>query len=269
MLVYDSLNDDDEDIRTIAADVAAIIVSSHRGEDAASTPRSSRHVPLVSSQRLIAFMMENHSRLPDFVEEAINRITGGTSQILSSSQLTAAATNQNALFAVEKQNLFIDLVREAELWSQALRIVPLEAILCSSSLREKVRELTKWARMGLDLILEKLRGDGGVDGVLGWTSKADTFVFGMRLWCVVDILFRWRQGAERKSDKLLGELVEILRLCQLHELHPLWLAKTESVITRELRQRMEAGEARRNISTLTSAIRRTSSYLASDGAHRN
>lgn len=255
LLIYDLLNDDDGEIRGIAADIAATLLSSRRSSPGTtSTYQAKKTVALLASQHLLAHVFTNYAHHPQLLEQALLRTTGLDRHHTAAAAFLTATINDTALFAVEKQNLFIDSVREAVLWSQVLKRLPLDTILRSRSFSSVLRRLSKWMREALDLVREKLTGERGEDGVLSWTSKPDMFVFGMRLWCVVDLAFSWRRKVGRASDKLLQEMVEILRWGRERNLHPLWMAKIEKVVVREIRERLRGGEAGRKVNALAAMV---------------
>ena len=247
LVVYDLLNDDDDEIREIAVEVATTILSHH-------IPNTQRVVPLLASQRLLVRMTTHYAYLPQFFEEAVLRTTGLKDHDSAATAFAAASASNTALFAVEKQNLFVDPVRETILWSQALKHIPLNTMFPSRSSSAVTQSLTKWTREALSLMKGKLTSESGEDGVLGWTSKPDMFVFGMRLWYVVDVAFERRRKIERRSDRLLGKMVEIFDLGKKRDVHPLWLKKMEKVIARELRHRMSISEVAMRVRGLQAVV---------------
>ena len=247
LLVYDMLNDDDEEIREIAVNIAATALSS-------SGYRAERMAPLLANQRLLAHMTTNYSHLPRFLAEAVVRTTGMRLHATATAAFSAAAGTNTALFAVEKQNVFLDPVRETILWSQALKHIPIDTMFPSHASSTSTRDLTKWTRDALSLISRKLAGESGEDGVLGWASKPDMFVFGMRLWCVVDVAFERRRQLGRHSERLLKRVVNILDSSQRQDVHPLWIEKLEKVAVRELGYRMRSGVAAKGVNMLSATV---------------
>ena len=255
LLVYDLLNDDDEEIRGIAVDIATEALSP-------GTARTRQVVPLLAGQRFLAHMSKTYSHLSRFFEEVVSRVTGLDVHTSAGVAFAAASATNNALFAVEKQNLFVDPVREVILWSQALKQIPMDTMFPAHSSSSTTRMLTKWTREALALMKEKLASESGEDGVLGWTSKPDMFVFGMRLWCVVDVAFERRRKLGRRSDRLLGQMVGILDLGRKKEAHPLWLKKIEKVVMRELRWRMRNSQVGDRIRAMEDLVATGSRHAA-------
>jgi hypothetical protein len=250
LLVYDLLNDDDEEIRGVAVNITSKILSSTEGHDSRLLPSARKVVPLLSSRNLIAHMTTHYSHLPQLVEEAVLRVTGMKEHETAAAAFASANTDHTTLFAVEKQNLFVDPVREAVLWSRALKRVSLDTIQKSLS-RPWIRKLTRWTHEALTLIHEKLASENGEDDVLGWTHKPEMFVFGIRLWCAIDLIFSWWQQLGLDSEKLLLKMVEIAKLGEKYKLHPLWMRKIESVIIKEMRQRMRTGRVGKTCAALS------------------
>jgi hypothetical protein len=239
LLVYDLLNDDDDEIRNIATMIASLILS----DGLEASLRLKHTVPLLASQRLILHFLAQYPHLPELFDQAIVRTTGVDRQASAKAAFGAAAAENNALFMVEKQNLFVDPVREAILWSQFLKRIPdLKRIR-----RDLIRSFVAWTKGVLSLLRERMQHR--VDGVLGWTSKPDMFVFGMRVWCAVDVILTWQRRFGKQSramSSMMAELGRVLALGREQEVHPLWLKKIEKVLIKELRERMQDNAARRN-----------------------
>lgn len=248
LLVYDLLNDDDEEIRSISSSTASEILSSQSAV-------SKNVVPLLASQRLITHFLNTYSSLPELIIQAMSRMTGakmisGVFEPSASSTFAVATAENTALFMVEKQNLFIDHVREAILWSQLLKRPP------NGSIRaQECRALCMWVKEGLQLLTTKANSE--IDGPLGWTSKPDVFIFGMRVFCAADVLLNWQgRSRSRPTDQGLGKsLMELLVLGRKREIHDLWLVKIERVLVGNVVTRLEAGMGARNLAAAEAALR--------------
>jgi len=72
----------------------------------------------------------------------------------------------DALFAVEKPNLFIDEAREAARWGRVFSALP------RIDPDESVAALEEWAADGLRALIRLAERE---DGPFGWTAKADVF----------------------------------------------------------------------------------------------
>ncbi|TKA35051.1 hypothetical protein B0A54_14559 [Friedmanniomyces endolithicus] len=171
MAVYDLLNDDDEDIRLLAATTTSRILAT---DDGIACDRAS--VPAVASQRLLAFMVRKWSTDPDFAQEVTHRAF----HALRSGQLNVRPWSQDdaktstSLFAEEKQNLYVDEAREVKAWSQVLMSLPPTAVP-----KRLVRHLSLNVTEGLNaLILHATEPNGGP---LGWSSRPEHFTLGLQI----------------------------------------------------------------------------------------
>ena len=160
LLLYDLLNDDDDEIRDLASTITYSVLAK---QTSILIPRPV--VPLRSSQLLLRFILHAFKTQQTLGISAIERTTGTTDQASAKPAFDAACEANTALFAVEKQNLFVDPVREAIVWSQVLKHLISENVVSS----ENMRRLIAWAREGLRLIRDRMKTHE--DGVLGWSSK--------------------------------------------------------------------------------------------------
>lgn len=167
LALYDYLNDDDEEIRDVAAAACAPILGK----------------PLVSieaGERLLALLADLHGAVnTEFRAHAAGRLVGH--QLESDSdewtpaetQLARALRFDDSLFVVEEQNLYVDEVREAIRWRNAF-------FSSSSSSTSHQEALADWTAAGLRT-LSRIADDQADDGVLGWTSKPEVFAICARI----------------------------------------------------------------------------------------
>ncbi|RJE17169.1 HEAT repeat protein, partial [Aspergillus sclerotialis] len=80
------------------------------------------------------------------------------------------------LFVEEKQNLFINEIREVDVWIKSLFHLTETAYDGSS-----IAELCGWVSEGLSYLYGFADGNVEMDGPLGWTTKPETFTLGMRV----------------------------------------------------------------------------------------
>ena len=230
LLLYDALNDDDCDIRDLAARTTATILS--------KTPDGVQQqplVPLAASASLSNHLAVEHSRSASLCNDALSRLTGAcpsrrhhaTSLELRpvSEMLTEARIEDTSLFVEEKQNLFVDQVREARIWACVLKQIS------ASAVHDSVRAaFESWVMSGLAHLAEIVGHE--VDGPLGWTSKPDAFTLGMRVIHSAEVLLDWvGKGVagtdERQVRDALQSVVEHGWEASLHEL---WLAKIDNLL---------------------------------------
>jgi hypothetical protein len=246
LLVYDLLNDDDDEIRDLATKAASKILA-----DGGRVGLVQDIVPLLASQRLVSHLLAHYAYFPGLFEEAVGRMTGINQHATAKAAFEAAAADNTALFMVEKQNLFIDPVREAILWSQFLKRIP----SIKHYLRASIRNLVEWTKEGLSLLFRKMQEQ--VDGVLGWTSKPDMFVFGMRVWCAVDVVLTWQRRFDKRSSALstiMLELGKILAIGTQQDVHEMWLSKLERLLVRELKEGLKKHAAGGNVKALVTVL---------------
>ncbi|KAK1057256.1 hypothetical protein LTR74_014307 [Friedmanniomyces endolithicus] len=171
MAVYDLLNDDDEDIRLLAATTTSRILAT---DDGIACDRAS--VPAVASQRLLAFMIRKWSTDPDFAQEVTHRAF----HALRSGQLNVKPWSQDdaktstSLFAEEKQNLYVDEAREVKAWSQVLMSLPTAAVP-----KRLVRHLSLNFTEGLNALIFHATEPNG--GPLGRSSRPEHFTLGLQI----------------------------------------------------------------------------------------
>jgi len=229
--VYDLLNDDDEEIRLLAAETTARILST-------ATPSSATGVwePSIASQNLAGFMLHTWRGNEDFITEAISRVFGIKPEGDNASVADRFQTLQEidtALFAEEKQNLFINDAREAKVWSQALLHINASAI--SSRL---LRRITEWVSEGLSTLIRKAREED--DGALGWSTSPGSYVLGLRVLLGMEVLLKWARLGRRLSvrpSELRAKLGALLVLACAEGrgvLNVLWVREMERIFEREV-----------------------------------
>jgi hypothetical protein len=176
--VYDLLNDDDEEIRIEAAESAHKILSAD-SPNAASGPT----VPLVATQQLAELLTRRWPEHAELFDAAVFRAFGvskrGTKSV--EQQLQSFEKAEYALFAEEKQNLYIDDVRETRIWAKVAMHVSAPAVQ-----EPLLSDLTKWTIDGFAALIDNFRYSA--DGPLGWTSEGNAFLLGLRVVHAAEVL---------------------------------------------------------------------------------
>ena len=215
LALYDTLNDDDEEVRDLGAEIVSWILSTTSRHD---PPQSL--VPPAASHRFSMFLARNYSGSTGLFIQALCRLTGrtredgsmeGSKSITAISfipvhDLLASAKKEDiSLFVEEKQNMFIDEEREAEAWSRVLKQ------LSKSACDEKVAaDFLNWTVEGLDALTEVASTE--TDGPLGWTSKPEVFTLGMQIILGAGVVQHWSTtGVVGVSDACISERLEKLR----------------------------------------------------------
>lgn len=221
LILYDMLNDDDEELRDMAAATASWVLS----YSSINHSKAVSLAPLNASELLAEFISTNYSTSQLLCSKIFHYILGQVPRVsdrLGKVNLTPVSDliseyrkESTVLFVEEKQNLFIDDVREAELWSKSIHL------LAEASYNDgrTLNEVFTWVSEGL-AYLSTITADGaGKDGPLGWTSKPEIFTLGVRVISIAGALVSPRFPAQ----KLLGHdyqqtLKEKLQLLQRHGL---------------------------------------------------
>jgi hypothetical protein len=231
--MYDSLNDDDEEVRSLATSTARRVLVARAGVDV------EQEAPLAASRSISNLLVEFLGKDDELVAEAIQRLCGsrltlGTLTPSAAERLQAARQGGTALFAAEKQNLFVDDVQEAVIWSRVLKRMPKKAIT-----RDHAQALSAWVTEGLETLT--IAAGAEKDGPLGWTSKQDVFVLGMQVILAADVLLQWRLVSSKTPVRgsslrlLLWRLAEAGRQNGLHET---WLEMIERILQRSVLRRV-------------------------------
>jgi hypothetical protein len=164
LALYDTLNDDDDDIREAGANVVSQILGSHQA-------------PLAASAKLLQWLHQKFSRTEAFRTAMMYRIAninGQTTDKLepAEQQLAAAMLDDDSLFVEEEQNLYVDEVREAIAWTSLL--VTAEGSLPD----EQESQMSSWALEGLYTLTRLAETE---DGPFGWSSKPKVFAISMKI----------------------------------------------------------------------------------------
>lgn len=233
LALYDALNDDDVDLRELAATAAARVYSRADSEDLTVL------IPPIAAKKICTYLVKHHSGSTTLLPSAILRLTGQTNDSIVDLKpvhdISQGLLQQKTrLFEKEKQNLYRDDVREAELWSCVLMHLPV-----SKDSKVLYNALATWVSEGLDTLLQQTRRE--VDGPLGWTSKEGTFILGLRVLYATNVVLRWRQASSvirvRGSD-LRRKLAVLAEEGKKQDLHPMWLELIDKTLDKSVTERV-------------------------------
>ncbi|CAI6334384.1 unnamed protein product [Periconia digitata] len=252
-VLYDLLNDDDEEIRDAASTATLRLIHS-----STSTPLEQRQVPILTSHYLASFLVKTFPMHPFLHKEVIRRLTlsesttsltpfsktlqsslndpasSSSPPTTNDSNTSGAAQSANLLFATEKQNLYHDATLDAQLWSRVLSSIPPSSI--SPPLRE---DLALWTHDALLALLTAAREQGDGGQALGWCSKSngDVCSLGLRGIFVAGVVVGWRGGlaggkAGEEVRVLLGKLAGAGAQggAEIAPIHLLWTHKATSLL---------------------------------------
>ena len=247
--VYDGLVDDDEDTRDEAAKIVAHVIPSKRVPNETAFQDEPSLTPVAALDRFLGYIAEVGKDSSLLCIEALSRTTGFTfssqkSQGQGHTVLHAIPTETPAwnprpipqilkqamkpnttLFVEEKQNLFVDEVQEAERWAGILKSLSSTAV--HSSL---IPILETWIAQGFGALSEMAEVEEG--GPLGWTSKSEVFLLGMRILFMADVLLDWGRRGFMVADSggVRTRLEELAEVGQRRGLHGLWMAKIADLL---------------------------------------
>lgn len=168
--LYNILDDDDSEIRNLGAKAVSAIL------------RQSL-VPQAAQKALASHMLKQRGE--SFLSYVVSRMTGTPTDRLDNrssevkleptrTQLDQASQGDNKLFTEEKQNLWHDEVRDAEIWCGIFQKIPLGASGMTGFERFDQRlmaSLSEWITNATKTLTEHSRKDTA----LGWTSKPEVF----------------------------------------------------------------------------------------------
>ncbi|GAB1320463.1 hypothetical protein MFIFM68171_10673 [Madurella fahalii] len=199
--LYDSLIDDDDEIREVAASAASGVIGTYT-------------VAPTTADDLVAWLRDHFGDAEEFRSRAVCRMAGQPYRYSQTFLLPTPADEQirramdfdNSLFAAEEQNLFIDEVRETTRWRRAY-----ETLQHSGGDAPSFRRLRQWAETGLRYLVELAAQKE--DGPLGWTSDQHVFAACARiLLCAAAV-------AETGVPAITGLLNEFVALGERARIH--------------------------------------------------
>jgi len=198
--LYDSLNDDDDEIRDLSAKTASLLLKKSL-------------LPLIASEELAAFINLHYKDNALYASNVVCRLTGNNtleafkfdpedlSLRSAAFQFTTALEEDDSLFVEEEQNLFVDEIRELKIWSKFIGANLYYVLEC-------------WVQEGLHTLNDLLSKQ---DGPLGWTSKPVVFSICMRILVSAKALQRQSLPKNESIIVALKEFERLGREAQCHE----------------------------------------------------
>jgi len=229
LAVYDLDNDDDDEVRNIAAGTACKILG-HVGRKNMTNDL----VPQAANARLAQYIAARFRRSSILAAAAISKLTGNAITALNTRAVTQVLKSIDkqtmALFVQEKHNLFIDETMEARIWSQVLM-----ALDPDSSSASLTTILAKWTMEGLAVLSSEIQARP--DTPLGWTRKPDVFVLGSQVICAAEVLLalcRTSKVSSVSATEVRGRLMDVLSKGKKNGANVLWLTQIEKVLERAI-----------------------------------
>jgi hypothetical protein len=223
-VLYDLLNDDDDEIRDTAALATGALLRAQDKPDTKDT------VPFLTAQHLATWLSRTFSTSRFLVAEALRRLTNTPAptplfSVPFEKVLARERQEDTALFATEKQNLYKDDTLDAVLWMRVLTALPASSIAPGTRAGMKTYILH-----ALDVLARTAECER--DGALGWLSKPEVFTLGIRVLCAAEVCLKWGDGEGR------GEVLVALRrfadVAEKGEVHGLLLERVEGMLEREV-----------------------------------
>ena len=193
LILYDLLNDDDEDVREVAASAASRLLPFEESVSRTLVDQS----PRAASEKLALFLCDKFRHESHFASAVLKRIwfsSSTTGKRESDKQdfrdcsvkvsLEGLKKSSNVLFEEEKQNLYIDDIREVEVWSHVLKSV-------DPPDEEYLNSLGDWVLTALQDLSDYLNQKVDFDGPLGLTSQADTLTLFLRVTELAGVILHW------------------------------------------------------------------------------
>ena len=232
LAVYDTLVDDDEDVRDQGASTVSSLLpmaeASPQSED--NDPPCLSLSPPAAKRRLLGFLQESYCDSRCIHLRAVERLTGlqipsketsttndgitiGRIELRPVASILAnARLPQLAVFVAEKQNLCIDTAAEAEIWTELLCKLNDKAID-----NEMIAALESWTLKGLRHFLEIFRKERA--GPLGLMSQPEVYTLFMRVILAAKVLMASTAGESAQDCRgLLEEMLKIGKKVRLHDL---------------------------------------------------
>ncbi|TWU76774.1 hypothetical protein ED733_004991 [Metarhizium rileyi] len=167
LALYDLLNDDDDEVRDVAASAANFVIGAAL-------------VPIEAANRLLHFLATTFGTTPGFKAIVADRLVGHSGVQAANlenwepaeTELARALEFDDSLFAVEEHNLFIDEVRETRRWVEVFQGLEWDE-------RDDILiKLVSWVKAGVAQVGKLVVLE---DGPLGWASNQTVFAVCSRL----------------------------------------------------------------------------------------
>ena len=235
IILYDILNDDDEDIREKGARIASWTLSSNIHPSPIVSPSMSLSPAAVRLQ-MLEFLKLNYTDSSALFQEGLSRLLGIDRRKGSIPELLVPAKilledsmkDETSLFAEERQNMYIDIVQEVESWAHLIYALDSKAVsgcMALSSVQE-------WAIDGLAALAAA--GERCVDGPLGWTSNPQVFALGVRIFLSIGVINR---HCNIDHTSIIESLTRFLRLGNSMSLHWMWMHRVQGVLSEIVEKR--------------------------------
>jgi len=236
-ILYDLLNDDDDEIRNLAARTTGTLLRA-QGDSSGSNDT----VPVLCAHRLGRFLCRRTAATETSTssafsqalqKECLRRLNPFADQGFEET-FAELRREDTSLFATEKQNLYRDDVLDAVFFSRILYHVASS----SQSLASALQHLTKWVQDGLNVLNNTVAVQD--DGPLGWSSKDTVFALGTRVFVAAEVVLatRWAGGRRQENEEEVCRVLEsLMSFCWVAEekgVHGLWIERIQGICERHV-----------------------------------
>lgn len=224
LILYDMLQDDDDEIRDLGALAASIFISR------TSRTQASPTVPLLATQHLLTHLLALFPKSAALATHALRRLTSteAPSALFKTpfaESLNEVTKPQTALFAQEKQNLFKDDVLDALCWARVLASPGIASALSGPVLESAAT----WTGDALAVLTARFETEA--DGALGWASKPEVFTWLIRVVCLTESVLQ--SGNKGKTEVKLG-LAKLVAAMGKAEGHAVVIQRAEKVLEEDV-----------------------------------
>lgn len=232
MALYNTLVDDDEDVRDQGAEAVSFLLSAIGYDESTKEPASISLSPPAAKRRLLDFLQSGYHTSSGMCLRATERLTGLPILSYSDSPTESGNTQgeielrpvaaifadaeapQLAVFVEEKQNLYVNPVEEAQAWAGVLLGLG-HGAWCD----QVVAAMSVWTQDGLVHFLDTFKKRG--DGPLGLTSQPEIYTLLLRVVVSAEVLMSppvqaRGTGLESPLRSLLEQLLELGKTGSLH-----------------------------------------------------
>ena len=212
LIVYDLLQDDDEEVRSTASQIVSRLVV-FQNLDASSCQVL---CSLAATERLVRFITKIHHNDYQLAKVACKRLLGSDHDTVRFCHrntvlviFTRIQRRANELFAEEKQNLYIDEVRNAKIWFRVLQSTGVKRL--PLPMRHAIED---WVEHGLQhlKVVMKTHCDGTATASMGLTFDFETLLLCIRLILLARI---FQSDSHDELRWALAELCDKVASCDV------------------------------------------------------
>lgn len=254
IILYNLLNDDDEDVRAVVTEAAYVALG-----PSLQLPSSLGLSALFARQQVLGLITRLHNYTEALTVVVLGQLIrpdrsadeGQVSKILCTSvasKLNKIVQSKKDLFAEEKQNLYIDDIREIQMWCDVLAESGFDCLR-----QDDVDLIAQWASHGIDEVVKILRTESrhqhdqnGSDKAhdertaqtepswssghpMGSTYDAEFLAVFVQVVAITGIMLHSQKGAG-VGQEMSGKVKSILEICRGNQCNELLLGEVEKAL---------------------------------------